>query len=431
MSTSNLSGSQGNRQAPPISSPSQTSPTSGTDYAYLASQNPYSESLMRQTWFDKFMNLIGLRSGYDNYETERKQNEANYKAELAALQRQEMYNSPQEQNERLQAAGVNSALSGGDPLGSPQPAQEGSPLPYSSESIQKSNDQFSDFVDSCMKVILGAGDLSSIFVKNDATRATEENTRARTFSEGLGNFLSLINAYVKNPGLIEPALLKSGLKGSEGYANMLRSLSYDTLEGSSIVKAMEGRSFEDYTKGEINKYAYGGLLKPNAFLGKDSENSDILSPLGNVMASNIREMYVSNSNYQRDLAKFNFELQSGKLSNSEAYKAAEELRTKADEYQQKSAYYSERINNSMLEILYKNCLEHQNVGSYLLFLEFAKNAGKYGFTTGNLGMQVRSAFDTIGQFIPNFLKKKPLARTRTERWGKNGYEGYTVTNYDY
>lgn len=419
--SNNMAG-QTPRPVPPVAT-SQTAPSSGTDYEFLAAQNPYSESLMRQTWFDKLLNLVGLRSGYDNYETERKQNEANYKAELAALQRQEMYNSPAEQNERLQAAGINSALSGGEPI-SPQPAQEGSPVPYSSEAVAKSNDQFSNFVDSCMKVILGVGEISSIFPKN-------ANLRAKTFSEGLGNALSIINAYTKNPGLIEPALMKSGLKGSEGYINMLRSLTNDTLEGTAITKAMEGRSLEDYVKGEMGKYAYGGFLNKTHFLGKDSSNSDILSPLGNVMASNIRAMYVANSNYQRDLAKFNFELQSGKLSESEAYKSAEILRTKADEYQQKSAYYTEKINNSLLEILYDNCLKHQDVPSYLLFLEFAKNSGQYGFTTQNLGLQIRSAFDTISDFIPNFLKKPFVKSKRTERWSRDGSQSYEVTNYDY
>lgn len=423
MATSNLAaGAQGSRQAPPTTP--QTAPSSGTDYAYLASQNPYSESLMRQTWFDKLLNLVGLRSGYDNYETERKQNEANYKAELATVQRQEMYNSPQEQNERLQAAGINSALSGGEPLGSPEPAQEGSPVPYSSEAVARSNDQFSNFVDSCMKVILGVGEISSIFPKN-------ANLRAKTFSEGLGNTLSLINAYVKNPGLIEPALMKSGLKGTEGYINMLRSLTSDTLEGSSITKAMEGRSLEDYVNGEMGKYAYGGFLNKKDFLGKDSDNSDILTPLGNVMASNIRAMYVANSNYQRDLAKFNFELQSGKLSNTDAYKAAEELRTKADAYQQTSAYYTEKINNSILNMLYKNCEEHPGPGSFLLFLEFAKNSGKYGFTTSNLGLQIRSAFDTISSLIPNFLKNPTIKSTTREHWDSSGNQSYDITHYDY
>lgn len=88
----------------------QTTPTSGTDYNALKQTNPYSQSLRKKTWLDGLVSSLGLQSGYDKYELERKQNALNYEASLNQLIQQNAYNSPTEQAQRMRDAGMNPDL---------------------------------------------------------------------------------------------------------------------------------------------------------------------------------------------------------------------------------------------------------------------------------------------------------------------------------
>ena len=56
----------------------QPNPKNGTDYSALEMGNPYAQSLRKKTWLDGLVSSLGLQSGYDKYELERKQNELNY-----------------------------------------------------------------------------------------------------------------------------------------------------------------------------------------------------------------------------------------------------------------------------------------------------------------------------------------------------------------
>lgn len=88
----------------------QTTPNSGTDYNALKQNNPYAQSLRKKTWLDGLVSSLGLQSGYDKYELERKQNELNYEASINQLIQQNAYNSPTEQAARMRAAGMNPDL---------------------------------------------------------------------------------------------------------------------------------------------------------------------------------------------------------------------------------------------------------------------------------------------------------------------------------
>ena len=88
----------------------QTTPTSGTDYNALKQNNPYAQSLRKKTWLDGLVSSLGLQSGYDKYELERKQNELNYEASVNQLIQQNAYNSPTEQAARMRDAGMNPDL---------------------------------------------------------------------------------------------------------------------------------------------------------------------------------------------------------------------------------------------------------------------------------------------------------------------------------
>lgn len=104
--------SQASRPVRPNSTPSTTQslPQSGQDYSGVS--NPYANSYINQTWWDRFVNRLGFRSSYDEAEALRQQNYATWESQQQELVRQEQYNSPEEQAERQREAGLNPDLNG-------------------------------------------------------------------------------------------------------------------------------------------------------------------------------------------------------------------------------------------------------------------------------------------------------------------------------
>lgn len=104
--------SQSPRPNKPNSTPSTTQslPQSGQDYTGVT--NPYADSYINQTWWDRFVNKLGFRSSYDEAEALRQQNYATWESQQQELVRQEQYMSAKEQVERERDAGLNSDLNG-------------------------------------------------------------------------------------------------------------------------------------------------------------------------------------------------------------------------------------------------------------------------------------------------------------------------------
>lgn len=81
-------------------------------YADLSAANPYANSVVNQTAWDRFINTLGLRSRYDDYEAQRMQAMNEYDAQLSQLQFENEYNSAAAQAERERLAGLNPNLTG-------------------------------------------------------------------------------------------------------------------------------------------------------------------------------------------------------------------------------------------------------------------------------------------------------------------------------
>ena len=82
----------------------------GTRFANIS--NPYSSLPRQKTNWDKFLNWLGFRSGYDKAQEQYNLAGAEYNAQLEQLASEEAYNSPLQQAQRMREAGLNPDLTG-------------------------------------------------------------------------------------------------------------------------------------------------------------------------------------------------------------------------------------------------------------------------------------------------------------------------------
>lgn len=87
-----------------------TANVAGTRFENIS--NPYSSMPRVQTGWDRFVNWLGFRSGYDKAQEQYNLAGAEYNAQLEQLASEEQYNSPLEQAQRMRQAGLNPDLTG-------------------------------------------------------------------------------------------------------------------------------------------------------------------------------------------------------------------------------------------------------------------------------------------------------------------------------
>lgn len=87
-----------------------TANVAGTRFQNIS--NPYSEMPRVQTGWDRLLNWLGFRSGYDKAQEQYNLAGAEYNSQLEQLASEEAYNSPSAQAARMRAAGLNPDLTG-------------------------------------------------------------------------------------------------------------------------------------------------------------------------------------------------------------------------------------------------------------------------------------------------------------------------------
>lgn len=123
--------------------------------------NPYSTPT-KKTFWDKVVSGVGLRSSWDTLEAERKQKEIEWENNLKEAQRVQEYEEPENQMQRMQDAGINPLVSGGEGISSGQSAQKAQtePINYAEFSAQQS-EQVANIANACLSalnVAAGIGD---------------------------------------------------------------------------------------------------------------------------------------------------------------------------------------------------------------------------------------------------------------------------------
>lgn len=83
----------------------------GTQYEQMQQMNPYANGpAIKRTWWDKFVNGLGLNSKYDKAVAEYQKAYDEYNAQIAQKSQEESYNSAAQQKLRMQQAGINPDL---------------------------------------------------------------------------------------------------------------------------------------------------------------------------------------------------------------------------------------------------------------------------------------------------------------------------------
>lgn len=147
-----------------VNKPAEPSaPKSGTDYS--AVKNPYATQHLKKTWIDhliSFMSMGGIASPWDKAEAQRLANYDAWESQHSEQQRQELYNSAQEQVERERDAGINPDLAGDVSAGeSAEGLMDNYPFKSSYDAFNESQKQFSDVMMSALQ--FGMGALQSVF----------------------------------------------------------------------------------------------------------------------------------------------------------------------------------------------------------------------------------------------------------------------------
>lgn len=83
------------------------------DFAELAAHNPKLNYQYTDGWWDKIGDFLGFRTQQDKVRDEAYAKAADYEAELMQTDREENYNSAEEQAQRMRDAGINPNLQGG------------------------------------------------------------------------------------------------------------------------------------------------------------------------------------------------------------------------------------------------------------------------------------------------------------------------------
>lgn len=142
--------------------PSST-PQSGTDYS--AVKNPYATQHLKRTYGDyllKFLTMGAVPTPWEKAESQRLANYDAWESQHSEQQRQELYNSAQEQVERERDAGINPDLAGDVSAGeSAEGLMDNYPFKSSYDAFNDANKQFSDIVMTGLQ--FGMGALQSIF----------------------------------------------------------------------------------------------------------------------------------------------------------------------------------------------------------------------------------------------------------------------------
>lgn len=142
---------------------SSSTPKSGTDYS--AVKNPYATQHLKRNFGDylfKFLTLGTLPTPWEKAEAQRLANYDAWESQHSEQQRQEMYNSAQEQVERERVAGINPDLSGDVSAGeSAEGLMDNYPFKSVYDVFNDSQKQVSDVVTTALS--FGMGALKSVF----------------------------------------------------------------------------------------------------------------------------------------------------------------------------------------------------------------------------------------------------------------------------
>lgn len=236
--------------------PSST-PQSGTDYS--AVKNPYAVQHLKRTYGDyllKFFTMGAVPTPWEKAEAQRLANYDAWESQHSEQQRQELYNSAQEQVERERAAGINPDLAGDVSAGdSAEGLMDNYPFKSSYDAFNESQKQISDVVTTALQ--FGMGALKSIYDIKELKTAIDSRE---------------LDASEKLLGLSEDAITK--------FSKLNRDLPYDSIDEAY------GGNVALWVQDNFAPFMYG-LPKRYRKRFRDSVSRMLLSDYGKKLRSDL------------------------------------------------------------------------------------------------------------------------------------------------
>lgn len=387
----------------------QTTPQSGTDYNALKQNNPYAQSLRKKTWLDGLVSSLGLQSGYDKYELERKQNELNYEASINQLIQQNAYNSPTEQADRMREAGMNPDLVDGV-SDNTQSSEAAPPLALSdmSDVISKANEPVQKLGQNLIQAIQFAFGIAESINGIEGMKLSND-------SKDISNLLSLFRGADEmeskftqplrldedgNPILaldVFPYNLEHPFKNNRynkqwefWRTRIQKGLPYRNKRYSDIVAT--GKSW-------IPALGWSPMY--------DRDNSDYVSPAFKAFTDALKtfdgEIYSNTLYAQKLMSKYNLDYSNWYSNNGESVAKMDWRKKIAEDVENKNLIATRTFSKRIFDQLSKN----DDLFSQLVLFSMAVTSLGNGFDPVNWGADLLG--DTVGNvtnFIPKFFGKK-------------------------
>ena len=240
-----------------------TANVAGTRFADIS--NPYANLPRERTFWDKFLNWFGFRSGYDKAQEQYNLAGAEYNAQLEQLASEEQYNSPIEQASRMRAAGLNPDLTGvsGEPASEFDNQQQSPDVSVGTdinplELASNLGSTFMSALSGTMAILKDFQSLKQMRLSNDSGDLSIAN--------GMMDFLLKSNPIYNQYGSLEDGVLPVPFKDFESTffrssRNVKRFKKYRDLAADSLLQMTNDyKSFDDFYK-SAESYA-GTMAQP-------------------------------------------------------------------------------------------------------------------------------------------------------------------------
>lgn len=386
----------------------QPKPKNGTDYSALEMGNPYAQSLRKKTWLDGLVSSLGLQSGYDKYELERKQNELNYQQSLNQLMQTNAYNSPAEQAARMRDAGMNPDLVDGVSDNS-QSSEAAPPLAMSdmSDVVSKSNEPVQKLGQNLMQALQMAFGLAESIngiegmkLSNDGKDISNLLSLFRGADEMEGKFTSPLSFDDNGNPIWSLQVFPYNLE------NPFRNNRYNKQWEFWRSRVRSGLPYRNKRYNDITATAKSWLPALGWSSMYDSENPNFISPAFKDFADALKgldgSIFSNNLQTLEKLSKFNLDRQNWFSGKGSSDAAIEWNRKLAEDAENQNLIATREFSKKIFDSLSEN----KDAFSQLLLFSMALTQLGNGFDPVSWGADMLGdTFGSLTKFVPKLFKK--------------------------
>lgn len=291
----------------------------GSQYDQLFAANPYRNLTYNKSGWQSFLEGLGFRTKYDDFQEQAQINAAEFDAGIFSLMQQNQFNDPSAQSARMRAAGLNPDLLGtGDVAGAASPTEDpnGMNVAPTNETegldlVAKVSSNLLGIIPKTMSFLTSLSQLKGIRIENDAKElsfgSAAVDAAAKFFLEGVteqdyrdafekNDWANILDAAKKDSSYLSETLFSS--KGARKRFN----LAYGMHSRSLLAKMQQYKTYDEFEKDRKS------LLTQHA--------SPFYSPDDEAMESLLSSIVGPTERWQQKMAEIN--LRKANLRNPDA-----------------------------------------------------------------------------------------------------------------